>query len=76
MYIYLGFKIKKMLRVDQIHRYRKHLEERYEKLIERANEYKYIDECKSDRSAFKAMKILEKLNRIKYLDQEYLNNFV
>ena len=65
-----------MLRVDQIHRYRKHLEERYEKLIERANEYKYIDECKSDRSAFKAMKILEKLNRIKYLDQEYLNNFV
>ena len=65
-----------MLRVDQIHRYRKHLEERYEKLIERANDYKYIDECKSDRSAFKAMKILEKLNRIKYLDQEYLNTVV
>ncbi|WP_408032862.1 Lacal_2735 family protein [Tenacibaculum xiamenense] len=62
-----------MLRVDQIHRYRKHLEERYGKLVERANDYKYIDECKSDRSAFKAMKILEKLNRIKYLDKELSN---
>ncbi|SEB77200.1 hypothetical protein SAMN04489761_1722 [Tenacibaculum sp. MAR_2009_124] len=62
-----------MLRVNQIHRYRKHLEERYGKLVERANDYKYIDECKSDRSAFKAMKILEKLNRIKYLDKELSN---
>lgn len=65
-----------MLRVDQLHKYRKHLEDRYGKLVERANDYKYIDECKSDRSAFKAMKILEKLNRIKYLDQEFSDSVV
>lgn len=69
-------KSKKMLRVDQLQRYRKHLEDRYGRLIERANDYKYIDECKSDRSAFKAMKVLEKLNRIKYLDKEISDSIV
>ncbi|MCH3882826.1 MULTISPECIES: Lacal_2735 family protein [Tenacibaculum] len=59
-----------MSRLNQLKRYRKHLEERYNKLVERANDYKYVDEGKSDRSAFKAMKVLEKLNRVKYLDQE------
>ena len=65
-----------MLRVNQLHRYKKHLEERYGKLVERANDYKYVDECKSDRSAFKAMKVLEKLNRLKYLDNEISNSIV
>ncbi|CAM1372903.1 conserved hypothetical protein [Tenacibaculum litopenaei] len=67
-----------MLRVSQIQKYRKHLEERYGRLVERANDYKYVDECKSDRSAFKAMKVLEKLNRIKYLDldKEFSNSIV
>ena len=59
-----------MSRINQLHKYRRHLEDRYNELVERANDYKYEDECKSDRSAFKAMKILEKLNRIKYLDNE------
>lgn len=62
-----------MSRLNQLKRYRKHLEERYNKLVERANDYKYVDEGKSDRSAFKAMKVLEKLNRVKYLDQEVSN---
>jgi|TARA_B100000768_G_C11104683_1_gene300600 hypothetical protein len=30
----------------------------------------FIDEPKSDRAAFKAMKILDKLNRVSYLDRE------
>jgi hypothetical protein len=30
----------------------------------------FIDESKSDRAAFKAMKILDKLNRVSYLDRE------
>ena len=59
-----------MSRINQLHTYRKHLEERYRKLVERANDYKYEDECKSDRSAFKAMQVLEKLNRVKYLDKD------
>lgn len=78
MYIYEVVKSREMLRVSQIQKYRKHLEERYGRLVERANDYKYVDECKSDRSAFKAMKVLEKLNRIKYLDldKEFSNSIV
>lgn len=73
MYIYKQLIFCIMSRLNQLKRYRKHLEERYNKLVERANDYKYVDEGKSDRSAFKAMKVLEKLNRIKYLDQEISN---
>lgn len=65
-----------MSRIDQLKTYRKHLEERYRKLVERANDYKYEDECKSDRSAFKAMQVLEKLNRVKYLDKDTSNYIV
>lgn len=65
-----------MSRINQLQRYKKHLEERYYKLVERANDYKYEDECKSDRSAFKAMQVLEKLNRVKYLDKDQSNVFV
>ena len=65
-----------MSRINQLQRYKKHLEERYFKLVERANDYKYEDECKSDRSAFKAMQVLEKLNRVKYLDKDQSNVFV
>jgi len=65
-----------MSRINQLRRYRKHLEDRYSRLIETANDYKYVDECKSDRSAFKAMKILEKLSRIKYLDEDMPSNTV
>ena len=57
-----------MSRLSQLYRYRKHLEERYQKLIERSNDYKYVDEGKSDLASYKALKILEKINRVKYLD--------
>jgi len=60
-----------MSRLNQLSRYRKHLEERYHSLVERSNDYRYEDESKSDRAAFKAMKVLEKLNRINYLDKEF-----
>ena len=57
-----------MSRLTDLHKYKKHLELRYQNLIERANNYKYIDEVKSDIAFFKAMKILQKIDRIKYLD--------
>ena len=60
-----------MSRISQLSQYRKHLEERYKKLVERSSDYKYIDETKSDRAAFKAMKIRNKLNRINYLNKEF-----
>jgi len=62
-----------MSRLKQLSRYRKHLEERYNRLVERSNDYKYIDETKSDRAAYKAMKILSKLNRVNYLNSEFSN---
>ncbi|HBI40041.1 MAG TPA: hypothetical protein DDY16_03725 [Tenacibaculum sp.] len=62
-----------MLIINQIKFYKECLEECYDRLIERANDYRYVDECKSDRSAFKAMKVLEKLNKIKYLNKELSN---
>lgn len=63
-----------MSRINQLTQYRKHLEERYDKLVERSSDYKYIDESKSDRAAFKAMKIRNKLNRINYLNVEFSNS--
>lgn len=64
-----------MSRLIQLYRYRKHLEDRYHRLVERSNDYRYIDEIKSDRAAFKAMKILEKINRVNYLNREFSNTF-
>uniref|UniRef100_UPI0040484C2B hypothetical protein n=1 Tax=Polaribacter sp. TaxID=1920175 RepID=UPI0040484C2B len=63
-----------MSQILQLHRYRKHLEDRYNRLVERSIDYKYEDESTSDQAAFKAMKILEKLNRVKYLDQDFSNS--
>ncbi|TCI85557.1 Lacal_2735 family protein [Tenacibaculum sp. M341] len=57
-----------MSQLKQLIRYKRHLEDRYEKLMERSNDYKYVDEAKSDIASYKAMKILEKISRIKYLD--------
>jgi hypothetical protein len=62
-----------MSKSNKLHKYRKHLEEKYGKLVEKANDYKYEDECKSDRSAFKAMRVLDKLNRVRFLDKDLSN---
>ncbi len=46
-----------MSRLSQLLQYRKHLEDRYRRLLEKSSDYRYIDEIKSDRAAYKAMKI-------------------
>lgn len=61
-----------MSRFNDLHKYKTHLENRYQKLIERANDYKYIDEAKSDNACYKALKTLEKLNRIRYLENSFV----
>ncbi|TXD45965.1 hypothetical protein [Polaribacter sp. IC073] len=63
-----------MLQVNQLQTYRKHLEDRYSCLLEKSNNYRFIDENKSDSAAFKAMKILAKISRISYLDREELQS--
>lgn len=62
-----------MSRLNQLSQYRKHLEDRYLRLVEKSNDYKYIDEVKSDRAAFKAMKVLGKINKVHYLSNEFSN---
>lgn len=62
---------RRMSRINQLLSYRKHLEERYRRLIEQSDNYRYIDENKSDNAAFKAMKILSKISRVSYLEKEF-----
>ena len=62
-----------MTTLTSLHKYKQHLEERYLKLIESSNDYKFIDEHESDNYAFKAMKILQKINKVNYLEREVLN---
>ncbi|AUC85289.1 hypothetical protein CW731_08295 [Polaribacter sp. ALD11] len=59
-----------MSRLNQLKTYRQHLEDRYCRLLEKSSDYRFIDENKSDSAAFKAMKILGKINRVSYLDRE------
>ncbi len=61
-----------MSRLSDLNTYKKHLELRYKNLIERANNYRYIDEVTSDIAFFKAMKILQKIDRIKFLDNSLI----
>ena len=49
---------------------KKRLQNQYQKLIEISNSYRFIDESISDVAAFKAMRLLQRLNRVRYLDRE------
>lgn len=51
--------------------YKKHLLDRYVCLVEKSNNYRFEDEAKSDLAAFKAMKLLKKINQVQYLDREF-----
>lgn len=57
-----------MLRLQQLSLIKEHLEQRYNRLVEKSNSYRFIDESVSDFAAFKAMKISEKLGQLKYLN--------
>lgn len=59
-----------MSRLYQLNIYKRHLEERYKRLVEKSNDYKFIDESESDDAAFKALKLLDKINQIRFLDRE------
>jgi len=59
-----------MSRLLQLEKYKNHLQKSYLSLVEKSNNYRFLDESISDVAAFKAMKLLEKLNQVYYLDQE------
>lgn len=50
-----------------LYTYTEHLKKRYRKLLEKSDSYRIIDEAVSDMAAFKAMKIMKKLDQLKYL---------
>jgi|TARA_R110001592_G_scaffold151913_2_gene379016 hypothetical protein len=56
---------------NQFNSFKKHLKERYDNLVEKSNDYRFEDESISDLAAFKAMKLLKKLNQISYLDRKF-----
>ncbi|MBT8272230.1 MAG: Lacal_2735 family protein [Bacteroidia bacterium] len=53
---------------------RKRLQEQYHQLIEEAYNLRQTDSALSDISEFRALKLLDELNRLKYLDRETLEN--
>ena len=59
-----------MSRLKQVDSTKEHLMERYIKLIEKSNSYRYVDESMSDIAAFKAMRLLEKINKVRYLGRK------
>jgi hypothetical protein len=68
--VYLCIYLEKMSRLQQLQSYKRHLEDRYFKLLEMSSDYRFIDESVSDLAAFKAMKLREKLNQVRFLDRE------
>ncbi len=46
------------------------LHQQYHHLVEVSNSYRFLDETLSDLAAFKAMKLLRKLNKLQYLERE------
>ncbi len=59
-----------MYHEEQYNSFKKQLKKKYIALIEKSNNYRFEDETISDLAAFKAMKLLEKLNQISYLERK------
>lgn len=55
---------------NQFISFKKHLKKRHLELVEKSNSYRFVDEAISDLAAFKAMKLLEKINQVRYLERE------
>ena len=59
-----------MNRSDVIKSHQKKLSKRYKLLVEQAYNLRQTDHALSDISEFRALKLLNKLNRLKYLSRE------
>ncbi|MDN3666749.1 Lacal_2735 family protein [Algibacter miyuki] len=56
-----------MNRIDTIKTNQNRLSQRYKELIEQAYNFRQTDSALSDISEYKAIKLLHKLNRLRYL---------
>ncbi|AUP80993.1 Lacal_2735 family protein [Flavivirga eckloniae] len=59
-----------MNKLDNIETHKKRLCKRYKELIEQAYNFRQTDSALSDISEYRAIKLLDKLNRLKYLARE------
>ena len=59
-----------MYRKKSFAAYKEHLRRRYQDMIEKSENYKYEDESLSDIAAYKAMKLLQKIEQVNYLDNK------
>ena len=59
-----------MNRIDIIKKHQKKLNERYKQLVEQAYNLRQTDHALSDISEYKALKLLDELNRLKYLSRD------
>ena len=61
-----------MKTVSEIKDHQVKLQRRYKQLVEQAYNLRQTDSAQSDVSEFKAIKLLNKLNRLKFLNRETL----
>jgi hypothetical protein len=59
-----------MKRKDLLKQHQQKLNKRYKQLVEQAYNLRQTDHALSDDSEYKAMKLLNKLNKLKYLSRE------
>jgi len=59
-----------MNRIDLIKSNQRKLNKRYKELVEQAYNFRQTDSALSDISEYRAIKLLNKLNRLKYLSRE------
>ncbi|NNC50794.1 MAG: Lacal_2735 family protein [Flaviramulus sp.] len=60
-----------MTEIDNIKHKQNKLNSKYKKLVEQAYNFRQTDSALSDISEFNAIKLLNKLNRLKYLSREF-----
>ena len=59
-----------MKKIDDIKIHQRKLNQRYKELIEQAYNFRQTDSALSDISEYRAIKLLDKLNKLKYLSRE------
>ncbi len=65
-----------MNRIEEIKTHQNKLISKYKQLVEKAYNFRQTDSALSDISEYKAIKLLNKLNRLKYLQRELFQSAV
>lgn len=65
-----------MNRIEKIKTHQDKLSLKYKQLVEQAYNFRQTDSALSDISEYKAIKLLNKLNRLKYLQREQFQSAV